>query len=163
MTSAKAMTGIVILGLAACGCLGKVSEPPSADQGSGGSGGVVEGRGMPETPEVDGGPQGAPQVDPDPGQPGPADDGGPVAIDAGPQTSVDASDPGDGGCISDSGTRCNRAPGEACMSNGECASGACFAGDDGTTFCSVECTADTATAVCTFGSHTCNQRGFCND
>jgi hypothetical protein len=164
MKSAKSAMGIVIVGLFACGCFGKVSDPQGgADQGGGGGGGGG----------VAGGPAGAPAGEPqtDPGHPDPpsepstppaVEDAGPLALDAGPPTSFDASDPGDGGCLSDSGTRCNRQPGEACTNDGECASGFCFVGDQGNTFCSVECTADNAATVCNFGSHTCNERGLCN-
>jgi hypothetical protein len=152
MTSAK--WAMVIVGLVTCGCLGKVSEP-SGDGTGGGGGGTGSSTPPDKQPPQDNPPTPVVFEDADPPVSF-APDASPALEDAGPSNV-------DGGCISDSGTRCNRAPGEACMNNGECASGACFVGDDGTTFCSVECTADNAATVCTFGSQTCNQRGFCNN
>lgn len=50
---------------------------------------------------------------------------------------------------------------DGCVRDADCQSGVCYAGDQGS-YCSLKCTAETASAVCTTPFvGTCNKKGFC--
>ena len=50
---------------------------------------------------------------------------------------------------------------EGCVKDEDCASGICYAGDQGS-YCSIKCTAETAATVCVAPmAGTCNKKGFC--
>jgi len=51
---------------------------------------------------------------------------------------------------------------EICATNDDCASGVCYASDQGALYCSVKCTADNATTVCVAPlAGSCNKKGYC--
>ncbi|HSO36174.1 MAG TPA: hypothetical protein VLT33_26785 [Labilithrix sp.] len=50
---------------------------------------------------------------------------------------------------------------EGCVTDGDCASGTCYLGDQGS-YCSLHCTAENAATVCVAPmAGTCNKKGFC--
>lgn len=51
---------------------------------------------------------------------------------------------------------------EICATNDDCASGVCYASDQGALYCSAKCTADNATTVCVAPlAGSCNKKGYC--
>jgi hypothetical protein len=51
---------------------------------------------------------------------------------------------------------------EICATNDDCASGVCYASDQGALYCSAKCTADDATTVCVAPlAGSCNKKGYC--
>jgi hypothetical protein len=58
-------------------------------------------------------------------------------------------------------TSAKKALTEGCVVDDDCASGTCYAGDQGS-YCSLHCTPETAAAVCVAPmAGTCNKKGFC--
>lgn len=54
-----------------------------------------------------------------------------------------------------------KGPIEACTTDDDCTSSVCYLGDQGS-YCSLKCTADTASTVCAAPfAGTCNKKGFC--
>lgn len=51
---------------------------------------------------------------------------------------------------------------EICATNDDCASGVCYASDQGALYCSAKCTPENATAVCVAPlAGSCNKKGYC--
>lgn len=51
---------------------------------------------------------------------------------------------------------------EICATNDDCASGVCYASDQGALYCSAKCTAENATTVCVAPlAGSCNKKGYC--
>ncbi len=51
---------------------------------------------------------------------------------------------------------------EICTTNDDCASGVCYASDQGAHYCSARCTAEDATTVCVAPlAGSCNKKGYC--
>lgn len=51
---------------------------------------------------------------------------------------------------------------EICATNDDCASGVCYASDQGALYCSAKCTAEDATTVCVAPlAGSCNKKGYC--
>ena len=48
------------------------------------------------------------------------------------------------------------------MTDGDCASGVCYASDQGARYCSAKCTPENATTVCVAPlAGSCNKKGYC--
>lgn len=51
---------------------------------------------------------------------------------------------------------------EICATNDDCASGVCYASDQGALYCSAKCTPENATTVCVAPlAGSCNKKGYC--
>jgi hypothetical protein len=62
----------------------------------------------------------------------------------------------------DAGTTAKKGFTEICTTNDDCASGVCYASDQGAMYCSAKCTAENATTVCVAPlAGSCNKKGYC--
>lgn len=77
------------------------------------------------------------------------------------ETGTSPSTPAPSGSTTQTTTGAKKAAIEACTKDDDCASGVCYAGDQGS-YCSLKCTAETAATVCVAPfAGTCNKKGYC--